>query len=123
MNSNLAEAVYELTKFAPAYLSAEERDRRLRQAWHEYYKMLADGALSFQGEEFWDYHLRQFLPSLGYSISHSRLSAYVLLRIADRIFNPLRTMQHVVRRLSNASTGVEEPVPTRATAVMKPLIR
>src|SRR5262249_9496423 len=53
VNSYRAEAVYELTKFGPAYLSDEERDRRLRQAWHEYYKMLADGALSFQGQEFW----------------------------------------------------------------------
>jgi glycosyltransferase involved in cell wall biosynthesis len=123
VNSYRAEAVDELTRFGPAYLTTEEQHRRLRQAWHEYYKMLAEGALSFQGKEFWDYHLRGFLPSLGYSISRARIAGYVVLGIADKIFNPLRSTQHLMRRLSRASKPAEKPAPVRTAPVMKPLTR
>ena len=119
VNSYPAADVDEMTKFGPIYLADRERAARLREVTGEYYRFLARSVLEFRGREFWHYHLTHF-KAMGYSLSYPRLALYVLDRIADLIFNPKRTIERALRRVSGGLEGVSRP---SVAAPVKPATR
>jgi glycosyltransferase involved in cell wall biosynthesis len=98
VNSYVVANVETLVRYGPRYLTEAELDRRLRQAWHEYYQFLADCVIKASKRELWDYH-RERLRSLGTSINRVKLSRYVLSAIVDRALNPKRTVEGIARTL------------------------
>jgi glycosyltransferase involved in cell wall biosynthesis len=103
VNSYAAIDVYEVLKFGPVYLTAEETAARLRVVGRAYYRALALAVLEFRGREFWHYHL-VFIKKMGYSVSYARLAYHVIARILDAILNPKRTIGGIVRRLRGAGS-------------------
>jgi len=123
VTSYAAVDVDELTKYGPVYLTPEEHATRLREAWREYYRFLGNNVVALRGREFWDYHLRH-VRALGYRVSYPRVALHAAFRIADALFNPLRTLRGAFRRLWQAFGRIARP--TRAASAptpMKPLAR
>jgi glycosyltransferase involved in cell wall biosynthesis len=118
VNAFQAERVDEVIRFGSLYLSDKERKERLRATLHEYYMMLGYNLFEFRGHEFWDYHLN-FFRNVGHSLSYSRLALYGLFRICDVVFNPLRTILNVVRRVNER---IERPAPVVAHLPVKKLV-
>jgi glycosyltransferase involved in cell wall biosynthesis len=110
VQSDFAQFVHELTAFAPMYLTEVERRPLLRAAWNDYYRFLAHSLFERHTREFWAYHF-QHVARMGYRISKPRLALHALSRVADVLFNPLRTVSGVARRLGRLLLG-----PPSATA-------
>lgn len=120
VNSNVAEMVDELIRFGPVYLTPEELATRLHQAEHAYYRMLARSLVERRGRDFWDYH-RAFFHDSGYEIDYPRVAGYVGMMAADVIFNPLRTIQSLARRLSRPPRAAAPSEAPQAAPTLKPL--
>ncbi len=103
VNSYLVADIEELTRFGPIYLTAEERDPRLRQATKEYYKFLAQSVLEQRDKEFWNYH-RERMRNLGVGIDYFKVGRFLFYRIIDIILNPKRTTEGVLRRIFKQSS-------------------
>ncbi len=99
VNSYPAADVDEATKFGPIYLTEEECRRKLKQVWKRYYRFLGHSVFELRGREFWHYHLVH-VRNLGYRISYPRIALHAGLRLADIVFNPLRTLRGVWRRVA-----------------------
>jgi glycosyltransferase involved in cell wall biosynthesis len=115
VNSYAASEVDDLTKFGPTYLTPQELGPRLRQAWRDYYRFLGRSVLEMRNREFWHYHLVH-VRALGYELSYARIALHTVYRVADVVFNPLRTLQGLVRRLrERADRTRAAPSPSGAT--------
>lgn len=88
-------------QYADRYLRRREARQIRDEVRRAYYRFLASEALGSAAEGFWDYH-RSGLASADRDLQWSRLMAYVLGYLAERILNPLDTAQRIVRRLSGA---------------------
>jgi len=120
VDSQPAAEVDELTKFGPVFLTPEELKTRLREAWREYYLLLARNLFAFRGREFWQYHLNH-VKALGYRLSYPRLALYAGYRLADVVFNPLRTLQGLLRRLKGRNGPALRPTaPSHGPAPTAP---
>jgi glycosyltransferase involved in cell wall biosynthesis len=98
VNSYAAANVEQLVRFGPAYLTDSELRRRLQEETDHHYRFLANAVLKFADREVWDYH-RQAMDRLGTPIDRLRLARYVAAATVDRVLNPKRTLEGVVRIL------------------------
>jgi hypothetical protein len=113
--------VDEVTKFGPFYLTPDEFQERLKEVTHAYYRFLADRALQFPGQEFWDYHFKR-VKLMGYEVDRARLAWYIVLRVLDMVGNPKRTIEGILRRVATKlrtvrkSAGRPVAAPVRSPA-------
>lgn len=99
-----AAIVDELTKFGPAYLTADELQTALSAATGDYYRFLGRSLVEGQSAEFWDYHLRHF-AAMGHRPNRLRIAYHAGARVLDMALNPKRTIQGAVRRLKNRAAA------------------
>jgi glycosyltransferase involved in cell wall biosynthesis len=100
VNSFLLSVVEELVMFGPLFLTPGELQTRLQDANNEYYMFLADQLFKFRSTAFWNYHLGR-LKILGPGLNYAKLARFALLRLIDRLLNPKRTTEGVIRRILN----------------------
>jgi len=105
VNSYLAEDVDEITKFGPVYLNRREYVAKRREVMRRYYRFLGESLVALRGREFWHYHLVHF-RAMGYRLSYPRIGLHAVLRIADMLGNPKRTIEGGFRRLAQLIRGL-----------------
>ena len=98
MNPYAASNVQELVRFGPAYLSPDEYARRLEQELDRYYDFLAEIHVKRLGRDVWEYHRSQ-MNEIGMPISKGRLAGRVAAAVLDRLLNPKRTLEGIIRPL------------------------
>jgi len=101
LNSFLVDRLEFVVTYGPIFLSARERDDRLKELFSIYYEYLADRTIHFAGPAFQKYH-RDRLEKLGYPISKSRLAGAVSMRVFDWLGNPKRTLEKMLARLGGS---------------------
>ena len=94
LNAYLSSNLADLLEYGDAYLSPEERQRRLTSLLHQYYGFLAISALKFRDREFWRFHFRR-LRELGYPLSAFSLGRAVLALFLDLALNPKHTVEKI----------------------------
>jgi glycosyltransferase involved in cell wall biosynthesis len=99
VDSYYAADVDEVTKFGPIFLTDQEYKARLNEVTRAYYRMLGRSVIPPRNREFWDYHLRHF-KAMGYPLSYTRVGLNAVLRVLDLLGNPKRTIENVIRRIS-----------------------
>jgi glycosyltransferase involved in cell wall biosynthesis len=98
-NSFLVDHLDFVATYGSIFLSAREREKRVKELLSTYYEYLADRTIHFAGPEFQKYHRRR-LAQLGYPISNVRLAGAVSVRVLDWLGNPKRTLEKVMTRLA-----------------------
>lgn len=84
-------------KFGKNFLDPHEFQSVLAKTERHYWRMLGESVLKQRGDEFWRYH-RKGLATIGLEIGWRELWWPVLLELADRIFNPKKTVGRLLRR-------------------------
>jgi hypothetical protein len=97
-NSFLVDHLDFVATYGSIFLSARERENRVKELLSTYYGYLADRTIHFAGPEFRKYHRRR-LAQLGYPINNVRLAGAVSVRVLDWLGNPKRTLEKVLTRL------------------------
>ena len=97
LNAYIASQVSDLLEYGGKFLSTDERDRRLDELMHQYYRFLASSALNFRERQFWAYH-KERLKTFGYPLSATRLSKAISVKLLDLLLNPKHTVESLVRR-------------------------
>ncbi len=93
---HLLDKLIVVTKFGRDFLDPEEFlevDRRTRG---EYLRILGDAILTRRSAAFWRYH-RDGLATVGLPIGWRQLWRPVLTELADRVFNPKKTLGRFLR--------------------------
>jgi hypothetical protein len=103
-NTYLAARLYELVTYGDRYLTAAERQGRLRQSLREYYAYLATQIYQRRGRQFWDYH-RTKLAEVGLPLSRARLAAHGALYTLELLLNPLATSKRLGARLARGKAA------------------
>lgn len=98
LNPYAASNVEELVRFGPAYLSPEEYQGRLARELDDYYAFLAEVKVKRQGADVFAYHDEQ-MKKLGMPISRARLARAIGAAVIDRLLNPKRTLEGLLRPL------------------------
>lgn len=80
-----------LTNYGSDFLSAEELAATMRRQHHVYFRMLGEAVITGRPPEFWAYH-RRGLATIGYDLRWHRLWKYILMSLAEFVFNPLNTL-------------------------------
>ncbi len=117
VDSYPAADVDEVSKFGPVYLTAEEHRTKLKEVWKSYYAFLGRAVLEFRGREFWHYHLVH-VRQMGYPLSRARIALHAVYRLADIVFNPLRTLRGLVRRVGGVVASRRPAPPPERPAAM-----
>jgi glycosyltransferase involved in cell wall biosynthesis len=104
LNTYISSNISDLLEYGGIYLSKEERDRRLEQWMHEYYRILALNALNFREKQYWTYH-KERLKTLGYPLGVVRLGKAIVIKLLDLLLNPKHTVESWVRRRSALTTS------------------
>lgn len=94
LNAYLSSNLSDLLTYGEAYLSPEERARRLGSLLRQYYGFLAISALKFRDRDFWEFHLRR-LRELGYPLNPLSFGRAMLALVLDLILNPKRTVERL----------------------------
>lgn len=110
----------DLLTYGPYYLTEREFDERRSEVLSEYYSVLARGVLRARNMDFWRYH-SHFLKDLGYPILGRRLAAAVLSRLADKILNPKRLIESLLREFSQFRAARGELDGAQARSAPGPL--
>jgi glycosyltransferase involved in cell wall biosynthesis len=84
-------------RYGPRYLTPEELQERRNTLESSYLRSLAHALLLGKGREFWEFHRAAF-ASLGRKLPRARIAAYFLDLILDKLLNPRRTFEALVRR-------------------------
>jgi glycosyltransferase involved in cell wall biosynthesis len=74
MNTYYPYQLYELVKYGPGYLDAQELKRRIRDLLAGYYKYLGSQVYARRDAAFWNYHRSQ-LAQTGYRLNTGRVAA------------------------------------------------
>jgi hypothetical protein len=90
--------LHDLVKHGPQYLTEDELKRRIDEHLRRYYQFLGDQLYRRRGHQFWSFH-RGKLAAVGYPLSKVRLAMAAINWAADRILNPKRTAESLMRRL------------------------
>lgn len=98
LDSYLLDRLGFLRDYGPAFLTHDALNVRLKEAWCEYYAVLAAGIVNRKGKEYWNYHRRR-LKELGYSLYGIKLAKAICLKVVDLLFNPKQTIEKVLTRL------------------------
>ena len=101
LNPYAASVVEELVRYGRAYMSDEEHAERLERDLDSYYRFLTEIHIRRLGHDVWDYHRTQ-MQKLGMPISKARLARYMAAAVVDRLLNPKRTIEGIVRSLKNS---------------------
>lgn len=96
--------LYDLVKYGPKYLSEDELKRLVDEHLRRYYRFLGEQVYRRRGHEFWSFH-RGKLATLGYPLNPLRVTATAIDCALDRILNPKRTAEAVIRRLYRIVSG------------------
>jgi len=88
--------LYELEKYGPKYLSESELEGRIAAHLSDYYRYLGEQVWKRRGAESWSYH-RGKLAGAGHPLSRARLAVAASAWVADRIGNPKRTLEGLLR--------------------------
>ena len=99
-NSFLVDRLDFVVTHGSSFLSAQERDDRVKELLSIYYEYLADRTIHFAGREFRNYH-EDRLAKLGHPISKVRLTGAMSMRVLDWVGNPKQTLGKVLRRLGS----------------------
>ncbi len=115
LNAYISSRIGDLLTYGSAFLSPEERSRRLAMLFEEYYDFLASSALRRREREFWTVH-RRLLGELGYPLSRAKLARHVLKALARLTLSPMDAVEKVARvvrgRTQGGSDGAK-PGPSR----------
>lgn len=114
VDSYYADDVHEVAKFGPLFLTDQEFKTRLNEVTRAYYRMLGRSVIPPRNREFWTYHLKH-VRAMGYSLSYARIGLNALLRLADLLGNPKRTIENVIQRIVQRRRSISRP--TAAPAV------
>ena len=87
-------------RFGPLFLDAMELAARTRQVEDIFYDVLARGFLRRYGPDFWNFH-EQGLRSVDLKISYLKVFLRVCSIVLDAAFNPKRTIESLLRRLTS----------------------
>ncbi|MGB8030153.1 MAG: glycosyltransferase family 2 protein [Terracidiphilus sp.] len=101
LNSYYSSWLGDLLEYGPYYLTREELDRRANEKLREYYGFLTESVFRRRGKEFWIYHKAR-LAECGHPLSYARLARGVSLKILDLLLNPKRTIESVLRRVTES---------------------
>jgi glycosyltransferase involved in cell wall biosynthesis len=101
LDSYLLDRLGILHEHGSAFLTNEELNLRLREAWCEYYSVLATALVNLKGSEYWSYH-RARLEDFGCSLYGIRMSKAVCVKLLDLVFNPKLTIEKILKRLSHS---------------------
>jgi glycosyltransferase involved in cell wall biosynthesis len=102
VNTYMPTRLYELVKYGPRYLTAEEQERRLRESLGRYYRYLASQLYQRKGAEFWSFH-RAKLAEVGHPWSRLRMARAVVAYHLDLLLNPLATFRRLAGRFRSRS--------------------
>jgi glycosyltransferase involved in cell wall biosynthesis len=96
-----------LMQYGPTYLKPEEIEYRKKTLFQEYHKNLAIAAINIRDSEFWRFH-KSRIEALGYPFYSFGLAKAILLKFMDIIFNPMLSVERVLRRFTTHSgTGIK----------------
>lgn len=98
LNPYAASDVEELVRYGRAYMSDREYEERLADELEGYYRFLAEVHVRRAGADVWNYH-RDQMKKLGMPISKSRLARAIAAAVVDRLLNPKRTLEGLLRPL------------------------
>lgn len=96
--------LYELERYGPKYLSDAELSGRISEHLGSYYRYLGEQVWRRRDRQFWAYH-RGKLVEAGHPLERLRLAAAAAAWGLDRVLNPKRTFEGVLRRLRAATRG------------------
>ncbi|MGC2518243.1 MAG: glycosyltransferase family 2 protein [Burkholderiales bacterium] len=113
VDSYHADDLHEVTKFGPIFLTDQEFKTRRKEITRDYYRMLGRSVVPPRNREFWDYHLRHF-KAMGYPPSYTRIGLNAVLRILDLVGNPKRTIENVIRKISQKRGTMSRPAVAAA---------
>jgi glycosyltransferase involved in cell wall biosynthesis len=98
LNPYAASNVEELVRFGPACMSPDEYRGRLARELGDYYAFLAEVRVKGLGADVWAYHDDR-MKKLGMPISKARLARAIAAAVLDRLLNPKRTLEGLLRPL------------------------
>lgn len=87
-----------IQRFAEAFLGSHEAQDLIAKSKRDYYRVLARGALGFQGSDFWRYH-RTGLKTIGQDLDLPLLTLTILGVLLWRLANPGLTFVLILRFL------------------------
>jgi len=99
LDSYLLDRMNILLTYGPVFLSEQELAVRLKDAWNEYYSMLAASVVNFREKPFWAYHQKRLKEEFGRSVYGADLSKAAALKLIDLVLNPKQTVEKVIRRV------------------------
>jgi hypothetical protein len=91
-----------LLKFGTAVLGPEELEACLKRYLAAYYRYLAISVFACREKEFWIFH-REKMKSIGYPLSVWRLCMAVCSKATDYLFNPKKTVEHLLKSVKKDS--------------------
>lgn len=112
INPYAASNVTELVGYGRAYLSPEEFARRVAEELDHYYRFLAEIWVKWPGRDVWEHH-RDRMRLLGMPIRSAKLARYVAAAVVDRLLNPKRTLEGIVRAWRTRASKQESDEPAR----------
>lgn len=96
--------LYELVKFGPKYLTADELSKRITKHLGDYYRYLGWQVYKRRGSDFWKFH-REKLAAVGYPLSRSRLAGAMASYALDALLNPKSAAERLVNRILPGDDG------------------
>jgi glycosyltransferase involved in cell wall biosynthesis len=93
-----------LQKYGRIYLSEQDFERRQKERFAEYYRMLAGAALEFRGTEYWSFH-QDKMRQLGSPLRRSRVAGEVVRHVLNRCL-PVRSACRWLSSAARRVTGV-----------------
>jgi glycosyltransferase involved in cell wall biosynthesis len=110
-------ALYDLTRYGPAYLTRRELASRTEVQSKLYYEFLAKSLYMRRDAQFWKLHAGK-MAALGMPLSQTRLAWHAFRHALDIVGNPKRSGEAAFRRLRRVlesrrpPSAVPVPVPT-----------
>jgi glycosyltransferase involved in cell wall biosynthesis len=104
LNAYISSRIGDLLTYGSAFLSPEERSKRLTEMFEEYYDYLATSVIRRREREFWTVHQR-LLSELGYPLSRPRLARHVLKAVVRLTLNPVDALSKLTEVLRSRVRG------------------
>jgi glycosyltransferase involved in cell wall biosynthesis len=111
LNAYVSSRIGDLLTYGAAFLSPEERSRRLGILLEEYYDFLASSVLRRREREFWSVHER-LLGELGYPLSRLKLARHVLKAVVRLMLNPRDAAEKLAKVLHGHAPGAPDGAKT-----------
>jgi glycosyltransferase involved in cell wall biosynthesis len=113
LSTYLGSHLLDIDQYGPYYLEQAELKKRLDAVLHDYYGLLAVGAIHLKGRRFWKYH-KDILDKFGAPLSVIKLAVALCMKLADLALNPKQTFEKLLLRMrSNGKRHVDSGSTTR----------